>query len=96
MQLLVVYDVNTETRQGRRRLRQAAKVCLGFGHRVQKSVFECSLAAPQVDRLTRALEAVVDPRADSLRVYRLADAGRSLLCAVGGVGRAPREPAVVP
>ena len=40
MEILVTYDVNTETAEGRRRLRRVAKVCERFGQRVQFSVFE--------------------------------------------------------
>ena len=40
MLVIVCYDVNTETREGRRRLRRVAKLCEGIGQRVQKSVFE--------------------------------------------------------
>ena len=32
MLVIVCYDVNTETREGRRRLRRVAKVCEGTGH----------------------------------------------------------------
>lgn len=41
MLVVVCYDVNTETKAGRRRLRRVARVCEGTGQRVQKSVFEC-------------------------------------------------------
>ena len=41
MMVLVTYDVNTETPEGRRRLRQVAKECVNYGQRVQNSVFEC-------------------------------------------------------
>jgi hypothetical protein len=43
MLVLVCYDVNTETKAGRRRLRRVARVCESTGQRVQKSVFECQL-----------------------------------------------------
>ena len=43
MLVIVCYDVSTETREGRRRLRRVAKVCEGTGQRVQKSVFECQV-----------------------------------------------------
>ena len=39
MLVLVCYDVNTETKAGRRRLRRVARACEGIGQRVQKSVF---------------------------------------------------------
>ena len=35
MLVIVCYDVNTETREGRRRLRRIAKVCEATGQRVQ-------------------------------------------------------------
>ena len=43
MLVLVCYDVNTETKEGRRRLRRVARVCESTGPRVQKSVSECQL-----------------------------------------------------
>ena len=55
MLVIVCYDVNTETREGRRRLRRVAKVCESTGQRVQKSVFECQidLAKLESTRTTR-------------------------------------------
>src|ERR1039457_6264727 len=43
MFVVVAYDVSTETRAGRRRLRRVAQACKDYGQRVQKSVFECIL-----------------------------------------------------
>ena len=43
MLMLVSYDVNTTTVEGRRRLRRIAKACEDWGIRVQNSVFECTL-----------------------------------------------------
>lgn len=39
MLVLITYDVNTTTKEGRRRLRRVAKKCLNYGQRVQNSVF---------------------------------------------------------
>jgi len=41
IEVLVAYDVSTDTSDGRTRLRRVAKICEGYGQRVQKSVFEC-------------------------------------------------------
>lgn len=71
MLVLICYDVNTETREGRRRLRRVAKVCQDSGQRVQKSVFECRVNAMQFEELQRALLAEVDEVLDCLRFYRL-------------------------
>lgn len=71
MLLLITYDVNTETPEGRRRLRQVAKKCVDYGQRVQNSVFECSVDAAQSVRLQAALLALIDSEKDSLRFYHL-------------------------
>jgi CRISPR-associated protein Cas2 len=71
MDVLVSYDVSTEDAAGRKRLRQVAKVCLNFGQRVQKSVFECSVNEMKLERLRQSLLKCIDLEADSLRIYRL-------------------------
>ena len=73
MLVIVCYDVNTETRAGRRRLRRVAKVCEGTGQRVQKSVFECKLDLAGMEELERRLLREVDLDQDCLRLYRMAD-----------------------
>ena len=73
MLVIVCYDVKTETREGRRRLRRVAKVCEGTGQRVQKSVFECQVTLMQLDDLERRLLAEINLEQDCLRLYRLAD-----------------------
>ncbi len=74
MLLIVCYDVKTETREGRRRLRRVARACEGIGQRVQKSVFECQVTSAQMEELERRLVAEIDQNQDSLRLYRVSDA----------------------
>ncbi len=71
MNFLVAYDVNTETPEGRKRLRLIAKACEGFGQRVQDSVFECSLGGADMERFRIRLLKIIDARHDSLRIYKL-------------------------
>ena len=71
MLILVCYDVNTETKEGRRRLRRVARVCESTGQRVQKSIFECQLDLSKFESLERKLLAEIDPRLDCLRLYRI-------------------------
>ena len=71
MLVLVTYDVNTTTPEGRRRLRQVAKQCVNYGQRVQNSVFECLVDQAQFLVLRKRLEEIVDPEKDSLRYYIL-------------------------
>ena len=71
MEILVTYDVTTETAEGRRRLRKVAKACQAFGQRVQKSVFECTLSPAQLERLKQRLRKAMDEKEDNLRIYHL-------------------------
>lgn len=71
MLVLVCYDVNTETKAGRRRLRRVARICESTGQRVQKSVFECRLDIAKFESLERELIAEIDPKLDCLRLYRI-------------------------
>ncbi len=71
MMLLITYDVSTETKEGRRRLRRVAKVCLNYGQRVQKSVFECQVNIMEMTRLKEQLLCEIDEEQDSLRIYRI-------------------------
>ncbi|MBT8508786.1 CRISPR-associated protein Cas2 [Methanomicrobiaceae archaeon CYW5] len=71
MMVLVTYDVNTETDEGRKRLRKVAKVCMNYGQRVQNSVFECLVDPAQFANLKHALCEIIDEKKDSLRFYYL-------------------------
>ncbi|WP_319578468.1 CRISPR-associated endonuclease Cas2 [uncultured Methanospirillum sp.] len=71
MMVLVTYDVNTETSEGKKRLRYVAKVCKNYGQRVQNSVFECLVDPAQFTDLKHQLYAIVDVDRDSLRFYFL-------------------------
>ena len=71
MMVLITYDVNTETSEGKRRLRQVAKQCVDYGQRVQCSVFECSLDSAQLVFLQSKLCGIINPKKDSLRFYLL-------------------------
>ena len=71
MMVLITYDVNTQDREGRKRLRKIAKQCVNYGQRVQNSVFECVLDAAQCRLLQHSLCAIMDMEKDSLRFYYL-------------------------
>lgn len=71
MWVLVTYDVSTETAEGRSRLRRVAKTCEGFGQRVQKSVFECTVNDVTFHRMKTRLLEIIDEKEDSIRFYKL-------------------------
>jgi len=76
MLVIVTYDVSTETREGRRRLRRVAKACEGVGQRVQKSVFEFQVDLARFEELERKLLAEIDEKEDNLRIYRITEPTR--------------------
>lgn len=71
MMVLVSYDVNTEDKQGKRRLRRIAKACESHGQRVQYSVFECTLEPSLWVTFREKLLELMDQEVDSLRFYFL-------------------------
>ena len=71
MLVLITYDVNTETPEGRRRLRQVAKVCVNYGQRVQHSVFECDIDSALFVKVKDRLVKIINFETDSLRFYSL-------------------------
>lgn len=69
--ILISYDVNTEQKEGQRRLRLVAKACKNYGQRVQYSVFECRVNDVGFERLKSKLLGIIKPEEDSLRIYHL-------------------------
>lgn len=76
MLVVVAYDVNTETKEGRKRLRRVAQTCEDFGQRVQKSVFECVLRDRDWVMLRARLLREFEASKDSLRFYFLDEDAR--------------------
>jgi len=76
MLVVITYDVSTEDADGRRRLRKVARVCLDYGQRVQKSVFEAVVSPKEWVELRQRLLGEIDPEHDSLRFYFLNEADR--------------------
>jgi len=71
MFVLVSYDVSTEDKAGRKRLRKISKICQNHGQRVQYSVFECIVDPAQWAALRARLLDEMEPEKDSLRFYFL-------------------------
>lgn len=71
MMVLISYDVNTEDKSGRNRLRKVAKECENHAQRVQNSVFEADLDYGSFVRMKERLIQLIDPERDSLRFYYL-------------------------
>lgn len=83
MMVLVTYDVNTETAQGRKRLRHVAKLCVDYGQRVQNSVFECSVTPAEFVEIKAKLLSIIDTESDSIRFYLLGKNWQNRLETIG-------------
>ena len=71
MLVLITYDVSTQDKAGKTRLRKVAKECVNYGQRVQNSVFECIVDSSQMLLLKDKLLSLIDEKQDSLRFYYL-------------------------
>ncbi|HEY9061496.1 MAG TPA: CRISPR-associated endonuclease Cas2 [Pseudobacteroides sp.] len=71
MFVLITYDVNTETVEGKKRLRKVAKMCVNYGQRVQNSVFECVIEPAKFKEVQHRLQEIINKDKDSLRFYYL-------------------------
>ncbi len=83
MMVVITYDVNTETKAGRKRLAQVAKECENYGQRVQNSVFECLLDPALLKILQIKLGDIIDVERDSIRYYYLGDEYKTRIVHVG-------------
>lgn len=65
IQLVIVYDIVDDKRR-----RLVGDILEGFGKRVNRSVFECSVKNKNTRvKLEKALENEIDSKVDSLRIY---------------------------
>ncbi|MCI9640434.1 CRISPR-associated endonuclease Cas2 [Anaerovoracaceae bacterium 41-7] len=71
MLVLITYDVSTQDKAGKTRLRKVARECVNYGQRVQNSVFECIVDSSQMLLLKDKLLSLIDEKQDSLRFYYL-------------------------
>ncbi|PRW64555.1 CRISPR-associated endonuclease Cas2 [Actinopolyspora mortivallis] len=89
VELLITYDVDTTTPEGRRRLRHVAKACEAYGIRVQKSVFEVVCRRSDWMYMKQRLNEIIDPAEDSIRIYAL---DRGSFAAAEHMGQSPPAP----
>ena len=83
MLVLITYDVNTQTPEGRKRLRQVSKACQNYGQRVQNSVFECEVDAGKFLKVKDRLVRLFNTETDSLRLYNIGNNGQNKVEHIG-------------
>ncbi len=91
MEYLVVYDVDTTTPDGERRLRRVAKICEGYGLRVQRSVFEVTCTTTQLPALRQKLNDTIDHQLDDIRLYCLKEGTLQAVERLGAAQAAPHR-----
>ena len=77
---LISYDIVIDRQRTR-----VMKYLLGYGSRVQYSVFECDLTPAQFAVVQQELTRLIDEKTDSVRCYRL-DAGAIRQIRIIGLG----------
>lgn len=87
---IVAYDITSP-----RRLRRMALVCLDYGIRIEKSVFECNLRNDQFDELWKKLKGIANRDVDSLACYPVCAACEKNVSFYGRAGRTAQDGAKI-
>ncbi len=61
---LIAYDISQNKARNK-----AADLLAQYGERINLSVFECMLTQKQKDQIIDQLEAMINPKTDSIRIY---------------------------
>lgn len=64
--ILITYDITNTKRRNK-----VSKTLVGYGKRVQYSVFECFLTNTDFELLKKRLEKFIDLEVDGIRFYKL-------------------------
>ena len=73
MYVIAVYDINTETREGQRRLRLIFKLMKRYLIRIQNSVFEGELTRAKFEELKNKVNQIIDNAIDSVIFFKSRD-----------------------
>ena len=68
-----MYDINTETKAGRRRLRQIFKLMKKYLIRIQNSVFEGELTKAKFEEMKLKINDLIDSTIDSVIFFKSRD-----------------------
>lgn len=70
MFILLTYDIENKSKEGKKRLRKVAKTCENYGIRVQNSVFELNIDSTNLIKLKNELKTIISDN-DSIRIYKM-------------------------
>jgi len=74
MYIILVYDISTETKEGRKRLPKVMKKCREYLHHTQKSVFEGEITEAKLMALQTSLAKIIKDNEDYVVIYRIDNA----------------------
>ncbi len=78
MKCVISYDITSDKRR-----RRVDRTLLGYGTRVQKSVFEALLSMKEYEKMVEQLGDLIDPDSDGIRVYILCESCKTKLKILG-------------
>lgn len=73
MYVIAMYDINTETKAGRRRLRQIFKLMKKYLIRIQNSVFEGEITKAKFEEMKLKVNDLIDKTIDSVIFFKSRD-----------------------
>ncbi|MBC2695813.1 MAG: CRISPR-associated endonuclease Cas2 [Desulfobacteraceae bacterium] len=73
MYVIAMYDINTETKAGRRRLRQIFKLMKKYLIRIQNSVFEGEITKAKFEEMKLKVNDLIDNTIDSVIFFKSRD-----------------------
>jgi CRISPR-associated protein Cas2 len=73
MYVIAMYDINTETKAGRKRLRQIFKLMKKYLIRIQNSVFEGELTRAKFEEMKLKVKDLIDSTIDSVIFFKSRD-----------------------
>ncbi len=73
MYAILMYDIQTITKPGQRRMRKIFKLSKQYLNHVQKSVFEGDLSESKYLELKIGLESIIDAKTDSVIFFKSRD-----------------------
>jgi len=73
MYVIAMYDINTQTKAGQKRLRRTFKLMKKFLIRIQNSVFEGELTKAKFEELKLKINDIIDSKKDSVIFFKSRD-----------------------
>lgn len=73
MYVIAMYDINTETKDGRKRLRQIFKLMKKYLIRIQNSVFEGEITKAKFEEMKLKVNDLIDSTIDSVIFFKSRD-----------------------